>query len=136
MHKKKRTKAKSPNNSLKNSVLKTVIGSAVGTGVFFILALAAAFVLWKKDADTAVFKYVIFTVAALSGFAGGFAAVRPVREKGMVFGALSAILPCVAVSVVSMLISKSGLGVAGWIFIALNIVFSAIGGIVAVNKRK
>lgn len=136
MRKKKRTKATAQNKSLKNYVLKTVTGSAVGIGVFFLLALAAAFVLWKKDADTSAFKYVIFAVAAVSGFTGGFAAVRPVRENGMILGALSAILPCVAVSAVSMLIAKSGIGAAGWIFIALNIIFSAIGGIVAVNKRK
>ncbi|MBP3441331.1 MAG: TIGR04086 family membrane protein [Clostridia bacterium] len=136
MHKKKRTKAKSHNQTLKNYVLKTAIGSAVGMGVFFLFALAAAFVLWKKDADTSSFKYVMFALAALSGFIGGFTAVRPVREKGLIFGALSALPTCVVLTAVSMLISKNGLAVTGWIFIVLDILFAAIGGIVAVNKRK
>lgn len=136
MHKKRRTKAKSQNNSLKNYVVKTAIGSVTGLVVFFTLALVASFVLWKNDSDTASFKYVIFALAAISGFVGGFVAVRPVRKNGIVFGALSALLPCIIVAVVSMLISKSGLAVTAWIFFVIYILLAAAGGIVAANKRK
>lgn len=136
MRKKRKTKSKVQNTTAKNIVIKTAIGSGVSLVVFFLLALLAGFVLWKNDADINYFKYVIFALSAVSGFIGGFVAVRPVRKNGIAFGALSSVVPCAIIILVSVLIAKSSVSVTGWIFIALYILFSAIGGIVAVNKRK
>lgn len=136
MHKKRRTKAKAKDSSFKNIVKKTAIGSVVSLLSFFALTALAALILWKNDSDTASFKYIISAIGAVSGFLGGFIAVRPVRKNGIAFGALSALVPCVFILAVSALLAKSSVSVAGWIFIAVNILFSAIGGIVAVNKRK
>lgn len=136
MHKKRKTKSKVQNTTAKNIVIKTAIGSGVSLVVFFLLALLAGFVLWKNDADINSFKYVIFALSAVSGFIGGFVAVRPVRKNGIAFGALSSVVPCAIIILISVLIAKSSVSVTGWIFIALYILFSAIGGIVAVNKRK
>lgn len=136
MHKKRKTKSKVQNTTAKNIAIKTAIGSGVSLVVFFLLALLAGFILWKNDADTNSFKYVIFALGAVSGFIGGFVAVRPVRKNGIAFGALSSVVPCAIIILISVLIAKSSVSVTGWIFIALYILFSAIGGIVAVNKRK
>lgn len=136
MRKKRKTKSKVQNITAKNIVIKTAIGSGVSLVVFFLLALLAGFVLWKNDADTTSFKYVIFALSAVSGFIGGFVAVRPVRKNGIAFGALSSVVPCAVIILASVLVAKSSVSVTGWIFIALYILFSAIGGIVAVNKRK
>ena len=136
MRKKRKTKSKVQNTTAKNIVIKTAIGSGVSLVVFFLLALLAGFVLWKNDADINSFKYVIFALSAVSGFIGGFVAVRPVRKNGIAFGALSSVVPCAVIILASVLIAKSSVSVTGWIFIALYILFSAIGGIVAVNKRK
>lgn len=136
MRKKRRTKSKVQNNTAKNIAIKTAIGSGVSLLVFFLLALLAGFVLWKNDADTNSFKYVIFALSAVAGFIGGFVAVRPVRKNGIAFGALSSIFPCAVIILASVLIAKSSVSITGWIFIALYILFSAIGGVVAVNKRK
>lgn len=136
MHKKRKTKSKVQNTTAKNIAIKTAIGSGVSLVVFFLLALLAGFVLWKNDADINSFKYVIFALSAVSGFIGGFVAVRPVRKNGIAFGALSSVVPCAIIILISVLIAKNSVSVTGWIFIALYILFSAIGGIVAVNKRK
>lgn len=136
MHKKRKTKSKVQNTTAKNIAIKTAIGSGVSLVVFFLLALLAGFVLWKNDADTNSFKYIIFALSAVSGFIGGFVAVRPIRKNGIAFGALSSVVPCAIIILISVLIAKSSVSVTGWIFIALYILFSAIGGIVAVNKRK
>ncbi len=136
MHRKRRTKSKAKDNSLKNIAIKTAIGSAVSLISFFALLTLAAFILWKNDSDTASFKYIVSALGAVSGFVGGFVAVRPVRKNGLVFGVLSALVPCVVIILVSALVAKSSLSAAGWVFLAVNILFSAIGGIVAVNKRK
>lgn len=136
MHKKRKTKSKVQNTTAKNIAIKTAIGSGVSLVVFFLLALLTGFVLWKNDADTNYFNYVIFALSAVSGFVGGFVAVRPVRKNGIAFGALSSVVPCAVIILASVLVAKSSVSVTGWIFIALYILFSAIGGIVAVNKRK
>ena len=136
MHRKRKIKSGAKDNSLKNIAIKTAIGSAVNLVSFFVLLALAAFVLWKNDADTESFKYIVVSLGAVSGFAGGFVAVRPVRKNGLAFGAMSALVPCAVTILLSALIAKSSLSAAGWIFIAMNIAFSAAGGIVAVNKRK
>ena len=136
MRKKRKTKSKVQNTTAKNIAIKTAIGSGVSLVVFFLLALLAGFVLWKNDADINSFKYVIFALSAVSGFIGGFVAVRPVRKNGIAFGALSSVVPCAVIILASVLVAKNSVSVTGWIFIALYILFSAIGGIVAVNKRK
>ncbi|MBP3938222.1 MAG: TIGR04086 family membrane protein [Clostridia bacterium] len=136
MHKKRRTKTKVKDSSLKNIAKKTAIGSVASLLSFFALTALAALILWKNDSDTASFKYIVSAIGAVSGFLGGFIAVRPVRKNGIAFGTLSALVPCVLILAVSALLTKSPISIAGWIFIAVNILFSAIGGIVAVNKRK
>lgn len=132
----KKRKSKTQNTSVKGLVIKTLLGSLVSVVVFFILTLLAAFVLWKNDSDISLYNFVICIIGAFAGFAGGFVAVRPVRKRGMVFGALSALIPCVIVMTASVLLSKSGIAVVGWIFLAVYILFSALGGIIAANKRK
>ena len=136
MHKKRRTKSKAQNNTAKNIAIRTLIGSGVSLIVFFLLALLAGFILWKNDVDTASFKYVILAMSVVSGFVGGFVAVRPIRKNGIAFGALSSVVACAVIILVSVLLTKNAVSITGWIFIALYIMFSAIGGIVAVNKRK
>lgn len=136
MHKKRRSKSKAKDSSVKNIAIKTAIGSAVSLISFFALVAVAAFVLWKNDSDTASFKYIISVIGALSGFLGGFVAVRPVRKNGIAFGALSALIPCALIILASALIAKGSISAAGWVFIAVNVIFAAVGGIVAVNKRK
>ena len=136
MHKKRRSKSKAKDSSVKNIAIKTAIGSAVSLISFFALVAVAAFVLWKNDSDTASFKYIISVIGALSGFLGGFVAVRPVRKNGIAFGALSALIPCALIILASALIAKGSISAAGWVFIAVNVIFAVVGGIVAVNKRK
>ena len=117
MHKKRRTKSKSQNDSLKNIAIKTAIGSAVSLVAFFALAMLATLILWKNDSDTASFKYIISAIGAVSGFLGGFVAVRPIRKNGIAFGALSAIVPSAVIILAAVLIAKSSLSAAGWVFL-------------------
>ena len=136
MKKKRKKKSASQNNSVKNTIIKILIGSAVGAAVFFALSLLASLILWKNDSAPSAYGYVIIAIGALAGFIGGFTAVRPTRKNGIVVGMLSAIVPWSVILPASVLIAHSGLSVEGWIFLAVYILLSAVGGIVAVNKRK
>jgi putative membrane protein (TIGR04086 family) len=136
MQKKKRTKASSAVNDTKNIIIKILIGSGVGTLVFFGLTALAAFILLKNDSDTTIYKYIMLLVGAISGFLSGFIAVRPLRKNGIAFGSVSALPVYLIAVLVSVLMARSGIGIIGWILLPVMVVFASIGGIVAVNKRK
>lgn len=137
MQKKRRTKPKPQvSGDIKTVAIKALIGSLVGLVVFFILTALASFILWKNDADSEIFKYIMLIIGAVSAFIGGFVAVRPTRKNGIAVGALSALPSYLVIILISVLLSKSGVGAVGWVLLAVMILFSAIGGIVAVNKRK
>lgn len=136
MQKKKRTKASSAVNDTKNIIIKILIGSGVGTVVFFGLTALAAFILLKNDSDTTIYKYIMLLVGAISGFLSGFIAVRPLRKNGIAFGSVSALPVYLIAVLVSVLMARSGIGIIGWILLPVMVVFASIGGIVAVNKRK
>ncbi|MBR6531517.1 MAG: TIGR04086 family membrane protein [Clostridia bacterium] len=135
MPKKRRTKPQ-VSGDIRTIAVKILIGSLVGVLLFFVLTALASFLLWKTDTDESVYKFVILSVGAFAAFAGGFVAVRPIRKNGIALGTLSTILPYFIVILVSALVAKSGMGAVGWILLPLQILFSAIGGIIAVNKRK
>lgn len=136
MQKKKRTKASSAVNDTKNIIIKILIGSGVGTAVFFALTALSAFILLQNDSDTPIYKYIMLLVGAISGFLSGFVAVRPLRKNGLAFGSVSALPVYLIAVLVSVLIARSGIGLIGWILLAVMVVFASVGGIVAVNKRK
>lgn len=123
-------------NDIRTVAIKTLTGSLVGLVIFFLLTAVATAVLWKTDADSEMYKYILLVIGAISAFICGFVAVRPVRKNGIVFGALSVLPTYLITIIVSMLISKSGIGLFGLILLGIQILFAAIGGIIAVNKRK
>ncbi|MBR5262840.1 MAG: TIGR04086 family membrane protein [Clostridia bacterium] len=135
MPEKRRTKPQT-GRSIRIEVVRVLIGSLTGIAVYFVLTAVASLILWKADTDESLYKFIMLLVGAAAAFAGGFAAVRPVRKNGIIVGALS-VLPVYAVElVVSLLVSKSGIGIIGWILLAIQLTVAAVGGIIAVNKRK
>ena len=135
MPEKRRTKPQT-GRSIRTEVVRVLIGSLTGIAVYFVLTAVASLILWKADTDESLYKFIMLLVGAAAAFAGGFVAVRPVRKNGIIVGALS-VLPVYAVElVVSLLVSKSGIGVIGWILLAIQLTVAAVGGIIAVNKRK
>ncbi len=137
MQKKRRSKPKTQSGGdIKTTAIKALTGSAVSLILFFALTALMSLILWKKDSDTEIFKYVMLAVGAVSGFIGGFAAVRPTRKNGIAVGALSALPPYFIIILVSALIAENGVSLIGWLLLGVMILFSAVGGIIAVNKRK
>ena len=135
MPEKRRTKPQT-GRSIRTEAVRVLVGSLTGIAVYFVLTAVASLILWKADTDESLYKFIMLLVGAAAAFAGGFAAVRPVRKNGIIVGALS-VLPVYAVElVVSLLVSKSGIGIIGWILLAIQLTVAAVGGIIAVNKRK
>lgn len=119
--------------SLKSIIIYALIGSAVGTAVFFILMAAVALFCLKKDTNPEAYKFFVLAVGIFAGIVCGYTAAKPTKKKGIVTGALSA-LPMFMVAIcIGMLTSHSGVGLFGWLLGAVMLVGGAVGGITAVN---
>lgn len=134
--KRKRKSAQQGNADLRTVIVKTLIGSVIGAVMFFLLVALMSLIVLKADMSQSPYKYMILGAGMISGFICGFAAVRPVRKNGIVVGALSALPMYLLAVTLATLNSRTGIGVIGWILLGVMIVFAAIGGILAVNKRK
>ncbi len=132
----KRPKIPQISGDIKTVTVRLAVGALIGIVLFFALSAAASFVLWKTDTDSSIYKFVMLAAGALSSFCTGFASVRPIRKNGLALGALSSLPLFLAVFLASTLISKSSIGAVGWIMLGVQMLFAAIGGIIAVNKRK
>ncbi len=130
-------KAKSARKEEKQGepIKRILISAAAGSAVYFILvALFAAFAL-KNGTQGSLYMPVGMVMGALSGFLSGFAAVRPIKVKGVPFGALTGFIQSVINSIVLFAANKGGAGTGLFILAAIVIIMAAVGGISAVNLK-
>ncbi len=128
----KRRKPRAEAN-LKTVIIKSLIGSVIGAALFFVLAVLTSLACLKSDSDPASYKFFVLAAGAVSGFICGFTAVRPVKKKGIITGALSVLPMYLTVACTAMLVSHTGLGLIGWILCAVMLASGGVGGIIAVN---
>lgn len=128
--KKRKPKAEA---NLKTIIIKALIGSVAGTALFFALTALTSFICLKNDSSQESYRFFMLAIGAVSGFICGYLAVKPVRKKGFLTGALSVLPMYLITACVSMLASHGGLGVVGWILCGVLLVAGSIGGIIAVS---
>lgn len=116
--------------------IKIIIGSAIGTALYFLIVAIAAAAVLKSGTGSSAYLPIGFAAGILSGFAGGFAAVRPIKEKGAVFGALSGLCQALLCSVVLFIVNRAAAGSGMLILSLIIIICSALGGIAAVNAKR
>ncbi len=119
------------------SLLKRVsVSSIISSVVFFVLIAVFSFAVLKTDMFSSS-SYMFFGVisAALSAFLCGFITVRPIRKNGIVYGAVSGFVLALICSAVMFFVNGNKSGVGIFILMVLFVVFSALGGISAVNFK-
>ncbi len=121
---------------MKSIIIKILLGSAFNIIIFALMCAVCSLICLKADIDSGYYKYLIFVIAAVSGFFGGFKAVSSVRRNGLLLGALSALPSFLIIFLISSIISRTGMAVSGLIAAVIMTVFSAVGGIMSVNKRR
>ena len=127
----KRRKKKTE-SSLKNTVIRALVGAAAGTVIFFVFTLLLSFFCLKRDTDPSNFGFIELAVGAVAGFFCGYIAVKPIGKNGLVTGALSSLPMYLTVMTASILISHAGVGIFGWILAPIMIIASAVGGFVSI----
>ena len=112
---------------------KLLIGSILGFLVFFAFVALYALVSLKTNGDTSLYKPAGWIMGFISGVIGGFVSVRPIKEKGAIFGALSGATVSFLVATVLFLINNSSAGSSVFVIMGLIIAGGIAGGITAVN---
>ena len=128
MPKKRRTEA-----NLRTVVINMLIGATVGTAAYFVLTAVLAFICLKRDVAPDGYGFTDLAIGAFAGILCGFFAVKSVRKKGFLIGALSTMPMYFVIAGVCILVSHDGIGMFGWILGAVLLISGAVGGIIAVR---
>lgn len=134
-HTKRRQKQKQ-DIGIQYVIRKTLVGSLIGTVLFFTLLCLAAAVILKKPIETKLFPIISLFISALSAFISGFVAVRPIRKNGILMG-LCSCAPLVIIAGATVLFETGGnIGIMTAVMAGIMILCAALGGIAAVNIRQ
>lgn len=127
--------ARRDEKQLSSPYVKIIIGSSAGCVLCFILIALAAVMALKSGLSSSVYMPLGMFFGALSAFLGGFIAVRPIKQRGALYGALSGLLQSLICSVILFVANGYTAGNGIFILSAIIILCSALGGIAAVNLK-
>lgn len=115
--------------------VKIIIGAVSASVLYFvILAVFSAFAL-NSGMSASAYMPAGMAAGAITGFTGGFTAVRPIKEKGALCGLITGALQATVCSVVLFVVNGASAGNGIFILSALIVVFAIFGGISAVNLK-
>lgn len=116
-------------------ISKIIIGAVLGSVLYFVLlAVFASFAL-KSNVSMSSYMPAGMALGVLAAFIGGFAAVKPLKEKGVVYGALTGLVQALICSIVLFIVNSAVAGTGIFILMAVIIAAAAGGGITAVNLK-
>ena len=116
---------------------RAVIFGGLFGGVMLILMLflSSFFVLKMKSlSQTAVFAAAIIS-SCISAFLAGFLASRILKARGIIVGALSALLLFIIVLLTGTIISSDSINLDTLMRFAAMLLSGSFGGILGVNRR-
>lgn len=116
---------------------RAVIFGGLFGGVMLILMLflSSFFVLKMKSlSQTAVFAAAIIS-SCISAFLAGFLASRILKARGIIVGALSALLLFIIVLLAGTIISSDSINLDTLMRFAAMLLSGSFGGILGVNRR-
>lgn len=121
-------------SSQKRLIKRTLIASAIGIAILFILLLVFSAILLKTDTAGNSLALCAFAACAIAALIAGFAAVRPVRKNGLMLGAAASI-PVIIVVLIACVALGGAPGTSAVIAVVIMLVCGGAGGIAAANKR-
>lgn len=116
-------------------ISRIVIMSLIGTLLFFAFAALFSFIVLKSSVSSSAYMPAGLLLGAISALISGFGSVRPVKEKGVLYGGLTGLFQALVCSVVLFIVNGGVAGTGIFILSAIIIIASAVGGIAAVNLK-
>ena len=114
---------------------KIIIGSFFGFLAFFVFIAIYTLFSLKTGGEMSLYKPAGWVFGFLSGFIGGFVSVRPVKQKGAIYGAVSGVAISLLVATVLFFINNSSAGSGVFVLMGLILAGGIAGGITAVNLK-
>ncbi len=113
-----------------------LIGAAVGVFITLILMLASAAIVLLFNLDRDYCAPLGTVSLALGSFAAAYYVSKKSESRGYIIGALTGLVSFAAVTVISLIVNKSGLTLNTLFHFIIIVLASAIGGILGVNRGK
>ena len=130
---KSKTAKKDDNNK---PIYKILIGSVIGSVLYFLLIALFSLMALKSSFDSSVYMPAGIVLGGLSAFLGGFITVKPIKEKGVFYGALTGLIQALICASVLFIVNNATAGTGIFILIAVILLCGALGGVAAVNIKK
>lgn len=128
-------KSSRKDEKLGSPINKIIIASVIGSVLYFAMLAVFAAAALKKGMEASSYMPVGLVLGAVSGFLSGFTAVRPIKEKGALYGALTGFIQSLINSIVLFIVNGGAAGTGIFILAAIVIILAAVGGIAAVNLK-
>lgn len=116
-------------------IIKIIIGSSAGSILYFAMLAVFATLALKSNVSSSSYMLIGNLIGALTGFISGFATVRPIKEKGAIYGGLTGLLQALICATVLFIVNKASAGSGIFIMIAVIIIAGIAGGITGVNLK-
>lgn len=130
-----KAKSSRKDNKYNTKLISVSAGALASTVIFFVLLALFAFFSLKSGFSDSIYFPAGLVTGALSGFTGGFICVRPIKEKGVLFGFVSGLIQALICCGILFAINGASAGNGLFILFGVITVFSAFGGIAAVNLK-
>ena len=126
-------------NLKKNSIyIKGILfGSIICISVIIVLLMISAFAITQLgNVQTDIINIVVNVINGIGVFCGSFIALRIIKSKGIVFGAIIGGILFVLIFIAGLISSTETLSINIPIKLIVSVIFGIIGGILAVNKKE
>ncbi len=124
------------NENAKAYLIPLSKGFAVGVVSFFLLLLAAAFIVGKIKPSPSVLSGLLIPVLILAGFLGGFVAAKSYGQKGLFLGGAAGGMLGVIELLAALLVSGAFPPPEVWVKGMILLISGMIGGYFGVNQPK
>ncbi len=132
----RREKAVQKDTQFITSVRIVCFGAAVGAIVstVFLLLLSYAFVAMKSIPQGAVVPLGV-AIGAIGAFFGGYTSGRISKQKGLLYGVVTALTLFALLFLFSLILVKEPISTVSFIKMGVMLFAGALGGILGVNKK-
>lgn len=117
-------------------ISKIAICAAISSTLFFLLLISFAALILKTSSNQSMYLVYGLAAGAGSGFAGGFIASKLIKEKGLIYGAISGFAHSLICALTVFILNKGTAGNGIFILIAVMTLLSSLGGIAGMNLKK
>ena len=115
--------------------IKTAVAAAAASVLYFILLAAFSAFALSSGLSESFYMTAGMVTGALTAFSGGFIAVRPIKEKGALYGLVTGGIQALVCSAVLFIVNNATAGNGIFILSALIVASAVLGGISAVNLK-